>query len=181
MALTIRPAQAIAIIGFLGAAIACFLPWVKVGLLSGNTGIDGGDGYIVLVAVVFGIVMLITPSSNSSNAAAVVALLAAVVVLGVGLIDLGDAQNRINAAGLLGVKATVGPGLVLVLISGVVAAIGSFGSLSGHDETNAEHAAAPVAEPQIGKCSSCGGQVSTEADACPWCGIVFAAPPETVP
>src|SRR4051794_8516005 len=117
--MTIRPAQLLAIIGFVAAAIACFLPWIKVGLLTGNTGMDGGDGYIVLAAVLFGVVMLLIPSTTPSNAPAVVALLAAVVILAVGLIDLNDAESRIDAASLLGVKATVGPGLVLVLISGV--------------------------------------------------------------
>lgn len=117
--------------GALGV-IGSFLPWIQataafVGTISRN-GLDGGgDGTITLVAGIviglFGIARL--ARSGSATLARLVGGLAAVAMAGLAILDIGDVSNRVANLGSTLATGSVGMGLYVIVIGGVLGTLGS--------------------------------------------------------
>lgn len=112
-------AQAVALLGFVGIIVGSFLPWAKVGFLS----IEGtaGDGQITLALGAAGAFFFLIGRSNGWLL--VVAMAMAVTAAGIGAYDASNvAELAGEGASLFPVR--VGVGLWIVIISGILAALG---------------------------------------------------------
>jgi hypothetical protein len=112
-------------------ALGSFLPWASVTLFGAEITIDGmdGDGPITLFgAFVVGALMLAAHLQRPSTAKVVTSLVFAALVTLVAIVDIVDVQSRVaDVEGGVGldVDASIGVGLWMVLLGGVVATAGT--------------------------------------------------------
>lgn len=124
----------LALVGGFFVVLGTFLPWVQVGALLVNRGIDNPDGAITLIvgiaACALCIFALVRKASRAKWPGVLLAALAAVSFC-FAVVDLGDVHNRVAAVRdtFFGDAASTGAGLYLVLIGAVVLGIGGIGSL----------------------------------------------------
>ena len=103
------------------------LAWMAlVGTIS-RSGLDGGgDGMLTLVlgflAVLLGVALVVR--SGRPKLAAYGAIIAGVALLGIGIVDLQDINRRIAGLDTDYGFASVGMGLIVVLLAGVVVIAG---------------------------------------------------------
>lgn len=131
----------LALVGGGLAAIGCFLPWIQLGTLFIQRGIDNPDGSIALVVAVLAIGVAVFNIAKGRNAYRFVYPLAGVVCLGVGVFDLMEINRRINemgeffqlVQGFFGLKSStdvllniMGMGVWIVGIGGVLLIVASF-------------------------------------------------------
>lgn len=121
--------------GVLGIA-GSFMPWITATVALAGTiernGIDGGgDGIITLIAgglaLLAGIARL--AGSGSANASRILAFLAGAAMLGLVVIDYGTIADRVTEIGSSAAIASVGTGIYVVGLGGILAMLG--GLLSG--------------------------------------------------
>jgi hypothetical protein len=82
-----------------------------------------GDGVITLIVGIAAAAMALLMSGRGRTIG--VAIAAGIIVL-VAIIDIADVNRAIGDIGVPGIDASVGIGLWLVLIGGVVALVGAF-------------------------------------------------------
>jgi len=158
-----QPSRLAAVLGFLGAFIGSFLPWVTVGVFS-VAGTDGDGGITLALALVGGLVI----GLSRSPAASIVAGLIALAVVGVASYDAVNISNKANAANtIVQLHASIGAGLVLVLVSSIMASFASFAHAGAQGKSR------PIQE---FACSECSFTVRSDARYCPNCGVEFSPP-----
>ncbi len=136
----------VALFGGILTVVGVFLPWMQVGALLVNRGIDNPDGAIALgigigacALALFGLLRAMQRRSARSSGRTfrfrtllgIALILAAIVLFITGFIDLRDVQSRVADAGetVFGDVASVGSGLYMLLVGAVVLGIGGLGSL----------------------------------------------------
>jgi len=120
----------VALVGSILLLVGTFMPWIQVGAIVTNRGLDNPDGAIVLgIAIVAGMAALYNVVTKRSRLRWVL-LLAAAGSFWAGLIDLQNVQERVKAMGdtIFSDVATVGSGLYMILVGAVVMGLGGLGS-----------------------------------------------------
>jgi Na+/proline symporter len=122
--MTISRTLAVGLAGAILAAAGTILPWVTasagIATLS-RTGLElGGDAQILAAAAVIAALALLW----GKRTGAVFGMLAGIAVVVIGYADLQDIQRRV--ANLDTATGTVGPGIWVSLLGGVLLAAGSF-------------------------------------------------------
>jgi uncharacterized membrane protein len=96
--------------------IGCFLPWIHMGELINNKGINNSDAWIILVASVVGLILSIATKKKR----AFINLLVGLVCGFVGLINYMYLAQRVESSKLqdnpFSLSLTMGPGLYFILI-----------------------------------------------------------------
>lgn len=110
---------------FLGAVlvfIGVFLPWIQVGTLLINRGINNPDGALVLGFSLIAIIAAVYGFVYKRAWPGVVYVLCAAILFWVALVDLGEVQVRVQEARetILGEAAMVGAGLYMILVGAVI-------------------------------------------------------------
>ena len=126
----------VALVGGILSLVGVFLPWLQIGALLVNRGIDNPDGAIFLgVAIVacaiaaFGLWRK-TRTSEPGRPIGVLLILIAIGLFWIGLVDLQDVQGRIRdvSSGMLGDIGSVGSGLYMILAGAVILGVGGLGA-----------------------------------------------------
>jgi len=113
--------------------VGCLLPWMQLGAIFVNRGIDNPDGAIVLVVAFISICVAFFNLAKKENRLRWVYILTALIGLGVGIFDLQEVHDRAQEAAksigelqtFFGVNGTehiwnfVGAGLYVVLLSSI--------------------------------------------------------------
>jgi hypothetical protein len=118
-------------LGALLAAFGAFLPWATastLGLSISRSGVDGGDGWISVVAgALAALVAWRLFGGGKVLAARILGTVAGVAILLVGSVDLGDVNSKLAGIDNSGLAVgQVGAGLYLTLIAGSLVLIGIF-------------------------------------------------------
>lgn len=131
----------LALVGGGLVAIGCFLPWIQLGTLFIQRGIDNPDGSIALVVACLTMGVALFNIAKKRNEYKFVYPLAGVVCLGIGIFDLMEIKKRINqmgeffqlVQGFLGLQGDtevlfniMGMGVWIVGIGGVLLIVASF-------------------------------------------------------
>jgi len=113
--------------------IGVFLPWIQLGTLLTNRGIDNPDGAIVLAFSLIVITAAGYGLASKRTWLGVVYLLCAAVLFWVGLADIGEVQSRVQEARetMLGEAISAGAGLYVVLVGGAITGISGLIALIG--------------------------------------------------
>lgn len=86
-----------AVVSSLFIVIGCFMPWIQLGALFKNRGIDNPDGAIMLVAsVIAGAVAIFNLSKNLTNNKWVFTVVGIVGII-VAILDLNEVSSRVDA------------------------------------------------------------------------------------
>lgn len=109
------------LVGAVLALLGTFLPWIQLGTLIINRGIDNPDAAMIVVpAVIVGGVAAYNLWSRKMRLGWL-QVAAAALIFWVGYMDLGEVQRRAQEAGsFLGATATVGAGIYVVLAGAVI-------------------------------------------------------------
>ncbi|MFN2526935.1 MAG: hypothetical protein ABR505_11845 [Actinomycetota bacterium] len=107
--------------------VGSFLPWISLKTGFGSitkSGMEGGDGYITLVAgIVAGLVGVAALSSKLGSGIALLPIIAALIAGAIGLINLVDIQGRVEefnvTAGQFG-AGSLGSGLGAILVGSLL-------------------------------------------------------------
>ncbi|MGC5628663.1 hypothetical protein ACPYO6_10515 [Georgenia sp. Z1344] len=118
----------ILVIGSVIAAIGCFLPWLEVSVFGQSDSIngmeDGNDGLLILpMAVLAAVGGVLIGIRKGAAWMAIVGLVLALAVAGIGLYDLVDVNDEIEAQGAQEF-IDIGFGLYAVVAGGVVGLVG---------------------------------------------------------
>lgn len=96
--------------------IGCFLPWIQMGALINNRGINNPDAMIILGASVVGLILSIATKKKWALINLVVGLICGIV----GIIDYRDVAERVESfssgENILSLSVSLGSGLYLILI-----------------------------------------------------------------
>lgn len=96
--------------------IGCFLPWIQMGELINNKGINNSDAWIILVATVVGLIISVAFKKKRTF----LNLLVGLVCGFVGLINYRDLAQRVGSSklqdGQFLLSFTMGTGLYFILI-----------------------------------------------------------------
>jgi len=113
--------------------IGVFLPWIQLGTLLTNRGIDNPDGAIVLAFSLIVITAAGYGLASRRTWLGVVYLLCAAVLFWVGVADIGEVQSRVQEARgtMLGEAISAGAGLYVVLVGAVITGISGLIALIG--------------------------------------------------
>jgi hypothetical protein len=143
----------VALLGAVLAVIGAFLPWMQVGALLVNRGIDNPDGAIALgigiaacAGALFGLLRTMNLWGTQSQPErpfrlrgllGVGLVVAAVALFVTGFVDLRDIQGRISEMGssVFGDVASVGSGVYMLLAGAVILGIGGLCCLFGRKRT----------------------------------------------
>lgn len=121
----------VVVAGVVLIALGSFLPWASVTVFGAEVTVDGmdGDGPITLFgAFVVGALMLAAHLQRPSKAKVITSLVFAALVTLVAVVDIVDVQSRVaDVEGDIGldVEASIGIGLWVVLLGGIVATVGT--------------------------------------------------------
>jgi hypothetical protein len=167
-------------------ALGSFLPWITataalVGTLT-RSGLDsGGDGLVTLgIGIGIAVAAIIALSTSGAiTAARVLAVLLGIGAVVVGVVDIGNVNDRIQAiTSSSSAIASVGMGLYAVVLGGVIAVIG--GLIARPAPKLAPAAGAPVsAAPVLKRCPRCAEDVKIDARVCRFCSYQFTAADDT--
>lgn len=130
-----RMAAVAVLVGAVLAAVGSFLPWLNINTAFGSISRNGmeGDGIIVLVVAL--VVGLIAASrlggAGIAKGANVFPLIGAMLIIAVAVYDHLEVNERISSVNADGVLATVGAGLWLLYLAGIVMAIGWWNGREG--------------------------------------------------
>lgn len=126
----------------LGAAlfvvVGCFMPWVQMGAMIKNNGIDNPDGQVAIVLGLLALAVAAAESSGKGRNLRWPYLVLGLICLAIGVIDFIDIHERVvnNAPRNLGVlgeliKPSIGIGLYLVAAGGLGLLVAGFLADSG--------------------------------------------------
>jgi hypothetical protein len=103
--------------------IGAFMPWVTLGLLHAS-GTDG-DGVITLILAILAGVLILVTANNVRPGLAFVVIIFGVLVTAVAGYDMANIQDKIHSSGNAFVSsASVGSGLYVTLLGGIGLAVG---------------------------------------------------------
>lgn len=123
-----RTAAVIVLVGVVLAAVGSFLPWLNITTAFGSASRNGmgGDGIIVLVvALVVGLIAVSRlGGAGIAKGANVFPLVGALLIIAAAIYDHLEVNERIESVRGDGVLASVGAGLWLLYLAGIVMAVG---------------------------------------------------------
>lgn len=131
----------LSLMGGVLVVLGTFLPWIQVGSIIVNRGMDNPDGAIALVgggvACVVCIFCLVERNHSRRLWPPACLVLLAALALGVSLLDLQAVESRIAglSGGFLSIAASVGSGLYVILAGAIALGVGGVGSwlaVQGH-------------------------------------------------
>ncbi|MCK4394644.1 hypothetical protein KAX17_17220 [Candidatus Bipolaricaulota bacterium] len=143
---------AVALFGSILLLVGTFLPWIQIGALVTNRGLDNPDGAILIgISLVAGAVALYNLVSKR-NRLRWILLLAAAAAFWTGLTDLHDVQARIRNLSdtIFGDVATVGSGLYMILVGAVVLGLAGLGSYFLQGRVQNSNASDDKTQAQVG-------------------------------
>ncbi|HLG12895.1 MAG TPA: zinc ribbon domain-containing protein [Dehalococcoidia bacterium] len=151
--------QVVALLAFAGVAIGSFLAWARVGIFSVSG--TAGDGTITLIGAVVGGAMVAVAKSRWPI------VVAALIGFGCAAVGIYDAINIAEIAGENDsiFTASVGEGLYLVIIAGVVAGLAT-----------ARIPEAATTDRPGKHCPKCGAAVGDRMEFCASCGTALDIP-----
>lgn len=128
----LAPGTIIAIVGAVLAGVGTVLPWISAsaGFLSvSRSGLEmGGDSLIMIGAAVVGALAAWLAPRRAGFA---LALIAGFVIVIAGYADYGELGKRVENIGSANAIASVGPGIYVSLLGGVLLAVGGVIGLRG--------------------------------------------------
>jgi DNA-directed RNA polymerase subunit RPC12/RpoP len=110
--------------------IGSFMAWATISVLGesvSNSGMDGDGAITLIIGVALALVAFWGLRTGVRRGIAIFALVAALLVVVVAVIDINDVQDFMPEISRSLVEPSVGPGLWLVLVAGIVASVASFG------------------------------------------------------
>lgn len=121
----------VALLGSILAAVGTLLPWSQMGTLFVNRGIDNPDGAIILGVSLAAAALAAYNLISKTNRLRLLLLLAAGGLIATGIMDLRLIRESLIEANssFLGEVASVGSGIYMIIVGGVVLGWGAFLSL----------------------------------------------------
>jgi len=110
--------------------IGSFMAWATISVLGesvSNSGMDGDGAITLIIGVALALVAFWGLRTGVRRGIAIFALVAALLVVVVAVVDINDVQDFMPEISRSLVEPSVGPGLWLVLVAGIVASVASFG------------------------------------------------------
>lgn len=115
--------------------LGSFLTWFTIlgtsytGFSSDDSGSKDGPVFLVLglLVLAFGIAQLV---ARKVLAVGILAIIVSVLSLVAALADIGDVSDAVDLAGTLGVDASSGPGLWIILFGSLVALAGAIATVA---------------------------------------------------
>lgn len=117
------------------AVIGSIMPWATISSVFGTINKSGteGDGIITLI---IGIIVIlcgaIALAIEKNDVVLVLSTLGSIGIIGIAILDIVDTSRRVAEISGEYVKATVGGGLYITLVSGVIVLVGLIIVASGH-------------------------------------------------
>jgi len=120
------PASGMLLAGAAVTVLGSVLPWatVEAGFESEQVNGTDGDGVLTIILAIAALAFGIPGLLKRSKGLLITALVATILIVVIALADIGDVSSVAEEVGF-GVEATVGVGLWLVLVGGIVAMIGA--------------------------------------------------------
>ena len=150
-------------LGGVMTAVGSILPWAKVSSMFGTISKAGteGDGMITLivgiVVILFGTIVFII---DKYDFAVIFATLSSIGIISVAIIDLVSTSRRAAMVSGQYVTASVGEGLYIVLLGGIIIMVGVIIDAAGHSKK----------KPQLNLCPNCRREMTTDGPFCMFCG-----------
>ena len=123
------------VVGGLLLIVGSFLTWFSV-LGESYTGFSSGDGgtkdgpvflFLGVVVLAFGIVQLL---ARKVLAIGILAIVMSALALLAALADIGDVSDNMDLADSVGIEASTGPGLWVILIGALIAMAGAIATVA---------------------------------------------------
>lgn len=120
------PGKTVALVsigGFALAALGSLLPWATLTTGFGSVSVNGtdGDGIMTLLMGLAGsALMFLAYSGKSRTVFSAISIVLALIIAFVGIVDAVDVSSAVSDGDDFGIRASVGIGLYLVIIGGLV-------------------------------------------------------------